>query len=388
MQLLSEALLNEGHVDLAVDTLSTLVQTAPTNIPARVRLAQLYHANHDTKRALDSLHELLKVAPDYNIAWESLARIEIDAKDWAGADAAIAKLQSFPGQTQTANYLRGESARRQGKIDQAITYFTAIVKAVPDSGLGERAQAGLVECYAQTGKASDALATLSSLNLDTAYAHTLAGELNLSLHKPADAIREFQRAIEQKGNRADPYLQLARQYFSTGKIADAEAVLKQGIADVPADRRTRMMLGDLQTSQGEYNEAIENYQALLDIDPGLDAAANNIAELIADYRYTDAAALERARLAADRFQTSTNPLLLDTVGWVYFRLGKYEEATTFFEKAMTSSNLPPQVHYHYAAALLKQNKNDKAKKELILATQGNTKYPGIDEAKQMLAALP
>ncbi len=388
LQLLSEALLNEGHLDLAVDTLGALVQAAPTNIPARVRLAQLYHANHDTKRALDSLHDLVKVAPNYNIAWESLARIEIDAKDWAEADAAIAKLQSFGGQTQTANYLRGESARRQGNIDQAIAYFTGIVKAAPDSGLGERAQAGLVQCYAQKGKASDALATLSSLNLDTAYAHTLAGELNLSLHKPADAIREFQRAIEQKGNRADPYIQLARQYFTTGKIKDAEAVLKQGIADVPADRRTRMMLGDLQTSQGEYNEAILNYQALLDIDPGLDSAANNIAELIADYRYTDATALEQARLAADRFQTSSNPLLLDTVGWVYFRLGKVEEATTFLERAVAAGNVPAQVHYHYAAVLLRQNKSAKAKQELVLATQGNTKYPGIDDARQLLAALP
>ena len=387
LQLLSEALLNEGHVDLAIDTLNTLVQVAPTNIPARVRLAQLYHANHDTKRALDSLHDLLKVAPDYSVAWESLARIEIDAKDWAAADAAIVKLDGFNGQAATANYLRGESARRQGHIDQAIGYFTAIVKATPDSGLSERAQAALVQCYGQKGKLGDALVTLNSLHLDTAYAHTLAGELSLNLKKPDDAVREFQRAIEQKGNRADPYIQLARQYFMTGKIKEAEAVLKQGIADVPADQRPRMMLGDLQTSQGEYNEAIANYQALLDIDPGLDAAANNIAELIADYRYTDPAALEQARLAADRFQTSSNPLLLDTVGWVYYRQGNVEQATTFLERAVASGKVPAQVHYHYAAVLLKQNKKDKAKQELILATQGNAKYPGLDDAKQMLAVL-
>ncbi len=388
MQLLSEALLSEGHVDLAIDTLSTLVQTVPTNIPARVRLAQLYHANHDTKRALDSLHDLLKVAPDYNVAWESLARIEIDAKDWAAAEAAITKLDSFPGQTQTANYLRGESERRQGHIDRAIGYFTAIVKAEPDSGLSERAQADLVQCYAQKGSAGDALATLTSLHVDTAYAHTLAGELNLNLRRPDDAIREFQRAIEQKGNRADPYLQLARQYFTTGKVKDAEAVLKQGIADVPADQRPRMMLGDIQTEQGEYNEAIQNYQALLDINPGLDAAANNIAELIADYRYTDPAALEQARLAADRFQTSNNPLLLDTVGWVYYRQGNFEQATTFLERAIAAGKVPAQVHYHYAAVLLKQNKKDKAKQELVLATAGNAKYPGLDDAKQLLATLP
>lgn len=387
LQLLSEALLSEGHVDLAIDTLSTLVQAVPTNIPARVRLAQLYHANHDTKRALDSLHDLLKVAPDYSVAWESLARIEIDAKDWAAADAAITKLDGFNGQTQTANYLRGESARRQGHVDDAIGFFTSIIKASPDSGLGERAQAALVQCYAQKGKLSDALTTLSGLHLDTAYAHTLAGELNLSLKKPNDAIGEFQRAIELKGNRADPYIQLARQYFTANKIKEAEVVLKQGIADVPADQRPRMMLGDLQTAQGEYNEAIENYQALLDINPGLDAAANNIAELIADYRYTDPAALEQARLAADRFQTSNNPLLLDTVGWVYYRQGNVEQAITFLERALAAGKVPAQVHYHYGAALLKQNKKDKAKQELTLAIQGPGNYPGLDDAKQMLAAL-
>jgi tetratricopeptide (TPR) repeat protein len=387
LQLLSESLLSEGHLDLAIDTLSTLLDAAPGDLPARVRLVQLYHANRNTKRALELLADLEKVAPNYPVVWETEARIQLDEKDWSDADAAIVKLDTFPGQHLTAQYLRGESAQRQGDLDSAIGYYTNIIKAAPNSGLSERAQASLVQSYGQKHKPADALALLTSLNLDTAFNHTLRGDLDLALKKPDDAIREFQRAVAEKGGRADPYLQLARQYFQKGDVKGAEAVLTQAMTDVPSDMRPRMVLGDIETSRGEYNDAIANYQALLDINPALDAAANNIAELIADYLYTDPVALERARVAADRFQTSTNPLLLDTVGWVYYREGNFSQSATFLQRAISFGKVPPQVHYHYGMLLLKQNQKDQAKQELTLATKGDPHYAGVDEAKQMLAGL-
>ena len=388
LQLLAEALVDENHVDLAIDTLSSLVDIDPTDVAARVRLAQLYQENGDPARGINALTTLLKVAPDYPIAWEALARMDLDVKDWAGADAATTKLDSFEGEQETAAYLRGESARRQGDNTRAITYFTGIIKAGPDSPLGERALASLVATYLADGQKDAAITAILGLNVDTAFGHTLLGELYQKSGRSDDAARELKRAISLKAENADPYLELAHQYDQSGQLQDAQTVLNLGIEVVPADRRLRLMLGDVQTRQGDISSAIANYQGLLDTDPGLDEAANNLAALIADYRYDDPAALDRARVAADRFQTSTNPLLLDTVGWIYYREGNLPEADTLLQRAVVSGPVPPEVHYHYGAVLLKLNQIDQARRELTLATQAGAVYTGSDIAKQLLTGLP
>jgi len=55
LHLLGETLLMQGHLDLAIDTLSELVDIDPLNYPARVRLAQMIHQNGDSKHAMDLL---------------------------------------------------------------------------------------------------------------------------------------------------------------------------------------------------------------------------------------------------------------------------------------------------------------------------------------------
>ena len=142
------------------------------------------------------------------------------------------------------------------------------------------------------------------------------------------------------------------------------------------------LLGD----NGHYQDAIALYDDLLARNPALDIAANNLAEMTADYQSNDSVALEKARQTAERFAGSNNPLLLDTLAWVYFRQGNTQLAQTIMERALTlGTQLPPQMHYHYAAILVKSGKSGLAKAELQQALAGNEPYAGIEEAKKMLS---
>jgi predicted Zn-dependent protease len=149
-----------------------------------------------------------------------------------------------------------------------------------------------------------------------------------------------------------------------------------------------MMTAGIMVKMGQYQEAITLYDAILAHNPGIDAAANNLAQAITDYEYTDTAALAKARQTAERFVSSTNPLYLDTLGWVYYRQGNFQQAQTIMERVMAAKDeLPPEVHYHYGSLLLKMGKPEEAKAQLRMATIEGAGYAGREEAKKALSDL-
>ena len=106
---------------------------ATTNKAAQVRLAQLYHVNGDSNRALALIDAVTELDPEYPVAWETRARIAIEHKDWPAAEAAVAKLRPLEGQATTADYLHGQVLASTGKMEEAVKVFTAVIDADPSS---------------------------------------------------------------------------------------------------------------------------------------------------------------------------------------------------------------------------------------------------------------
>src|SRR6185437_7124640 len=77
LHLMSETLLLQRHLYLAIDTLEELVSLDPLNLAAKVRLAQMYDQNGDAKHAMDLLFAVTKTDPKFPLGWESTARIAI-----------------------------------------------------------------------------------------------------------------------------------------------------------------------------------------------------------------------------------------------------------------------------------------------------------------------
>jgi len=134
---------------------------------------------------------------------------------------------------------------------------------------------------------------------------------------------------------------------------------------------------------------VKLYSEVLSRFPNADIAANNMAQIIANHLYKDASLLDKARQTAERFAGSKNPLYLDTLGWVYIRLGNLQQAQVIMERVMsdTSVKLPEEVHYHYGSLLLKLSKTVEAKAELMKAVETEADYDGKEEAKSLLSGL-
>ncbi len=383
--LLGEALLKQGRLDLAIDTIGQLIDRFPlNNAPARARLAQFYDAAGNPAQGLAILETVTKSEPDYPVGWESTARLALSANKLDLAETAITKLAALKGQEATADLLKGKLYTKQGKVKEAREALEALTTRDPTSPLAEHAMLTLTELPDN----ASLITFLETITPRTAFIENMLGERYAREKQFEKAEAAFDAAIAAQAPMPDPYMSRAKLYLRSKAYEKALPLLEQATKIAPANYLAPLLIGDTLREMGKYEDAIKAYDALLVRNPEVHAAANNLADLIANRFSHDGAMLEKARLRAERFISSPNPLLLDTLAWVYFRQGKIEQALTIMERAFAiKAELPPQIHYHYGAMLLAAGDKDKARPYLEKATAQGSTYDGIEEAKKLLASL-
>jgi len=387
-RVLAEAFVIQGYNDLAIDTLQSSIEADPTNLITYIRLAQLYVIRDDVNRARELLSMVTKTDPENSLGWESFARLAIEEKDWNSAEKALEKLSSIEGQESLSLFLRGQIKAAKGEKEEAMLIYKQVIDKNLSSALSEHALSALLIIAEEVNKLPETAEYISSLDTESATVSTVLGKLLLMLGKSSEAETAFKKSIERKPRTQMPYIYLAKILVANNKIDEAMEVLLKARESVSTEINASMMMAGLFSKQGQIAKAIDIYDRLLSENSELDAAANNLAQLIADYQSDDKEAMEKAKLAAERFITSDNPYHLDTLGWVYTRQGNYAQAKPILERSLFLVDPPlPQMQYHYGYLLLKMGEIEKAKEILQKAAKGNDKYPAFDGAKDLLGKI-
>ena len=217
-------------------------------------------------------------------------------------------------------------------------------------------------------------------------AYNLLGEINLSEKKFDQAATEFKTAIEQNPKWPIPYRNLASTYLSTKRSDDAVAILKEGIEKTGGQPLLVTGLASYLEETGQLESAIEQYEQALKAAPDSQLAANNLAMLLIEYR-TDDASMKRARELVMPLRNTNQPAFIDTIGWVEYKLGEYEQAINFLEKAVDAAPDAGLMHYHLGMAYLAKGNKVGAREHLAKAVDSNQPFKGLDEAKKALQEL-
>ncbi len=387
-RLLAEAFVVQGYIDLAIDTLQQSAEADPTNLKTYVRLAQLHSIIGDAERARELLSMVIRINPEYSVGLESMVRLSIEEKDWDSARKYIEKLSLLEGQESLSLFLRGKVKEGEGDKEAAFEIYKQVINKNPSSSLSKHALSSLLVVSEDLGKLPEISEYIASLDTKTATIPTVLGKLLLMLGKTQEAETAFKSAISRNPHTQMPYIYLAKLYVSRGDISKALELLLKADESIPAEASAAMMMADLFSKQGQIGKAIEIYDRLLQENSDFDAAANNMAQLIADYQSDDKEAMAKAKLAAERFITSDNPYYLDTLGWVYTRQGNYAQAKPILERALFLVDpVLPQMQYHYGYLLYKMGEQEKAIEVLEEAAKGNDKYPAYEGAKNLLSQI-
>ena len=194
----------------------------------------------------------------------------------------------------------------------------------------------------------------------------------------------LRQAIAVSTGSAQTSVDVARVHRVDGDPGSARRILEEGL-DAGADREPLLMtLGMVHEAQGDLEEARQAYRQVLDINPTSVIAANNYGSLVADASPEDTELLAEALDRLAGLQATDQPLVLDTIAWLNYRLGEYQVAKALLERAGADTHENPQLRFHYGAVLMALGESEAGAE--ILSTTVGFDFPGQEEAARLLAA--
>ena len=220
------------------------------------------------------------------------------------------------------------------------------------------------------------------LNVDDAMAAFDLAGLLAELNRYVEAAEQYGRISQQSVLYRDAQIQRAQMLFSAGADEAAIAVLSARAKDMPEDRDIRISLGDLYRSNARYAEAEQAYDEAIDLtdkvrdrDWFLFFARGMMRERLGNWDMAEID-LQRARTMSGDAPNVLNYLgyswidqgiyldeglkiiklavkkepdngaFVDSLGWAYYRLGKYEKALPILERASRLEPTDPVVTDH------------------------------------------
>jgi tetratricopeptide (TPR) repeat protein len=217
-----------------------------------------------------------------------------------------------------------------------------------------------------------------SVDNDNLTSYYLLGQLSLYEKKTTDAIKFFEKAIEINPLFVAGYRSLASIYLKASDSGKAVGVINQGLSQIPGQPALGIFLASIHQNQGNLSKAIEIYESLLETNPRLLVAKNNLASLLTDYA-GDQASLDRARALALEFRDSHIPQFRDTYAWASVKSGvNVEEAVIILEGIVKDNNQVDVYNYHLGEAYLKNGETNNAVAYLTKAIE--LAKPGSDIA--------
>jgi tetratricopeptide (TPR) repeat protein len=387
LRMLAHAQLLEGDIDLAMDALRRLVELDPNDNEARQRLASLLAYRGNQQAAMKLLDEVLRNQPKSAPSLQAKASLLIAQGKWDEAEATIAQLLRVPDQQGSGHTLSGALEMARGRFPEAVEAFEKARQAAPRAA---EPLTGLVQALLLQHELESATSYLEAVVAempDLAVAHNLFGELFVRQKRPADAEIHFRHAMKLAAKWAVPYLNLGQLFVASGRPSDGVDVYRSGLVQVPGNIQLLLAMAEAYERSKEFDAAMQTYEQILATSPEIDAAANNLAALIADFRNHDPDRLKRALGLVARFENSRNPYFVDTLGWVQFRLGDLRRARDNLQRAVLLNPEIPQLQYHFGMVLYRLGETALARDALEKAVDADVDYFGVEEARTTLANL-
>ncbi|HMB76206.1 MAG TPA: tetratricopeptide repeat protein, partial [Kiloniellaceae bacterium] len=388
MVLLVQAHMMAKEPGLAIEVLQRLIEIDPTNDRALLLLASLLTRRGDLGEAVPLLDRVLDRGPDNGVALAAKFQILLARGAWGQAEAVAQNVRALEGGAVLGHALQGRLYQRLGQFSDAAAEFRA---ALAIDGNHQAALTGLIQSYLALNRAADAEKFLHDRLADTpddALVHKLLGDVQQQRPGESKAAADaYRRAIALRPSWPEPYLRLALLHRQSGEADKMITVLERGLANAPGDEAlTAALAGGYRTTDDSLG-AIEAYENMIARSDESVAVANNLVALVSDYDFDKQASLSMAEMLSEPFVKARQPRLLDTLGWVHYRLGNYEQAIDYLEKALSSGGDRPQVRYHLGMVYLELGAAERARQELELAVQSDVNFPGLGKARQALAEL-
>ncbi len=385
-RLKARAHLLKGEVELARQSLEDAIQAKPQEAAANFELVQLLVKTGELDDAVTVLEKMRRFTPDNRLVLQTIAKIRAGQKKWDAVMAAANDLTEKHPDEAAGFYYRGLALQGQGKIEESVQAFAQSLEKKPNAVEPLIAIARSYLVLKQPEKALQRIREAIAQNPKHFLALNLEGEVNLTQQRFDQAEASFRKALELKPNWATPYKNLAKLRVFQKKPEEALQFIKEGY-EQSGDAGLGIELAAWRERQGDRAGAIALYRELLQRNPRLVVAANNLAMLLVAGQ-PDQQALDQALALVERFELSDNPIYLDTLGLIYLKRGELDPALKALERAASRNRGGlPEIHYHLAMVYHQLGRDGTARDQLQKALDSKRQFAKREAAEKLLAEL-
>ena len=338
-----------GKHEEASALIKQLLEEFPDNNELRLQYARMLVEQHKLKAATEQYSILQKNLPNDGEITLSLALLNIETNNLDEAIVALEHLVDIDKKVSIANYYLARIAQNQGDDKQAIAYYLRVKTG--DYTFDAQLRIGVL--LSNLGKPDEGLAKLEALAEAQSNwtlrvkAYLAQGEVLREQQRYKEGVEMYSRALQQ--NREDTNLLYARGLMAekVDRLDMAEADLLKVISKEPDNADALNALGyTLADRTSRYKEALEYIK--------------RAAELVPD-----------------------EPAILDSLGWVSYRLGRMDDAIKWLSRAFEKLE-DAEIAAHYGEVLWHSNQKDKAREIWDKGKAQNAKNPVLIETLERI----
>jgi tetratricopeptide (TPR) repeat protein len=384
---LAQSALARGAKQDAVREARTALQIKPDSEIAILTLAQVTEGDEASAKVLA---DFLQAHPDAKEVRTAYARMLVNAKQYEAARREFLVLDKAQPDNPGTLYALGILSMQTNDNRTAEQYFTRFVEVMEKAPDEERDPSKAVLILSQLaedrGDIPAALGWLDRLDTPdpklqfgsdlrraqlTAKQGDLAGARKLlSTLKPEDPAEQAQVVLIDA--------QLLRD---AGKNQEAYKLMEQGLKRFPDNMDFLYDFALMAEKMGKTDVMEKSLRQVIAKAPDNHHAYNALGYSLADRNVR----LKEAYQLIDKAQKMAplDPFIMDSMGWVQYRMGKLDEAETQLRKAYQLRS-DPEIAVHLGEVLWKKGQHDDARK---LWREARAKDPKNDALKSTLNRL-
>lgn len=284
-----------------------------------------------------------------------------------------------------SHYIIGIYCEGLGDLEGAVWEYKKAQETDPQSSL---LHLNLASVFIQKNNPDLAIKELKqSIDLDpeAVQPHALLALVYAAQDKTDLATREYTLALENATKDApkniDIYRGLGAIYLQQKRLKQAEGIFKLILNLAPQDPEAHFYLGNIYYDLKDYTSVEKELKSAVKLKPDYHEALNFLGYfyLEQDKNIDQAGSMIKQALVFD----PENGAYLDSLGWFYYKKGKFKEALSHLERAVSFLS-DPVIYDHLGDVFLKLGNSDSAKLNWEKSLKLNSQSDQSDKVKAKL----
>ena len=339
-----------------------IAQLAGDNVEAGKRFKSAYAADKSTLRLVDAYARYLSKSGDNAAALKVYADFDSVLPNHPITSAAVAELKagktlepliktSEQGAAEVL-YGLGAAGNRQGDEVAAMVYLRLSLYLWPKNGLTLITLADIYDRLKQNEEAVAVYETVPESSVLRPTADIQIAQQLETLGKKDESDKYLQRLVSERPDDEDALLALGNLQRGEKKYADATGTYTRALANSKkpekAEWPTYYFRGICYERDKQWDKAVADFRKALVLFPDQPLVLNYLGYSWVDRGENLDEAFKMLHKAVEL--RPSDGYIVDSLGWGYYKLGKYDEAVKELERAIDLKPGDPTINEHLGDA--------------------------------------